>query len=653
MKKISRLSMRLFASASLCLAACVAPDDRPAGPVVTHAVTRAPIELNSRAQRRRPRPQTVPPTPPPPVTPPPVTPPAATTHAVDTRLLVVSADGNEAVLPAIVQTLDGLGTPYTVWIARAHPGALTAEALGSSAGGHYQGVILTTGSLPYSADGGATWASALSAAEWAALAAYEAAYGVRQASWYTFPTPDFGFGAATAVDTSITPVYGSLTTAGRAALPALASALRLPIRNAYTYLAAPVADGTATPLVVDDAGHALMLVRTLPDGRESLAMTFDGNPNLIHSLVLGSSVVGWVTRGVFLGERHTYVSPQIDDIFYESDLYPAGTYRISGADFDRARAWQAAHQREPVFAGLRLSMVFNGEGATGVYDPDPLTPVAVRGQADFHWINHTFTHAELDGAAYASTLDELSLNIAEARSLGLTRFSVANLVTPGITGLTTADVMRAAFDVGVRYVVTDTSQPGGAAPSPNAGRYSPLVPAILQIPRRPTNLFYNVSTPTEWTAEYNSFYRTYWGRNLTVAEIIDYESDLLLSYLLRGENAPWMFHEANLRAYSAGHSLLTDLLDAAFAKYAALLADPVLSPAMDDLGRRVADRMAYDGCGVTATLDPHASLTLHATGSCSVPITGATTGAAVQPSAGATVTYVPIHAGETVVIPLR
>jgi hypothetical protein len=32
-------------------------------------------------------------------------------------------------------------------------------------------------------------------------------------------------------------------------------------------------------------------------------------------------VVSWVTRGVFVGERHAVLSPQIDDFFLASAIY--------------------------------------------------------------------------------------------------------------------------------------------------------------------------------------------------------------------------------------------------------------------------------------------------------------------------------------------
>ena len=167
--------------------------------------------------------------------------------------------------------------------------------------------------------------------------------------------------------------------------------------------------------------------------------------------------------------------------------------------------------------------------------------------------------------------------------------------------------MRATFDAGIRFQVADTSVPGYDNPSPNAGIYNPLQPQILMIPRRPTNLFYNVSTPDQWMAEYNDIYRSFWGRDLSYAEILDNESDVLAQYLLKGENDPWMFHQADMRVYGSGRSLLGDLLDETFTKYAERVTTPLISPPMEELGRRVADRMRYNASGASGTIDPNAN----------------------------------------------
>ena len=92
--------------------------------------------------------------------------------------------------------------------------------------------------------------------------------------------------------------------------------------------------------------------------------------------------------------------------------------------------------------------------------------------------------------------------------------------------------MQAAADAGIKYLVTDTSIAGQDNPFPNVGIYNWSQPKLLMIPRRPVNLFYNVATPADWTAEYNCIYHSYFGRDLSYAEILDFVSDQLLPYLL-------------------------------------------------------------------------------------------------------------------------
>lgn len=571
----------------------------------------------------------------------------------DGRLLVVSADGGEASLTSIRQVLDYLGTPYTVWIASERAGQFGPAALRSATRGLYQGVILATGSLAYTPDGGATWRSAFTAAEWQALWDYEAEYRVRQVTWYTLPTADYGFGPTTAVDSSAAPVSATLTTAGRAVFATVNAANPVMVRNAWTYLAPPLADGTTVPLLTDAAGHALAVVRTWPDGRQNLALTFDSNRYLLHSLQLSFGLVNWVSRGLFVGERHTYMTAHVDDFFLADELWGGGEYRMTADDLSAVVYWQRRRRVGALAGALRLDIAFNGQGSTGTYVPDTLTPYARRVQADFRWVNHTYTHLNLNQVSYATARFEVAENLDVARSLGLAEFERVNLVTGQVSGLYNADAMRAAFDVGVRYIVSDTSRPGEDNPTPNAGSYNALAPGILQVPRRPNNLFYNVTTPHEWASEYNFLYRGYWGRDLSYAEILDRESDVLLQYMLRSEIDPWMFHQTNLRAYDGTRTLLTDLLDRTIEKYAALTTLPLVSPSMDRVGASVAARMTFDRCGVAAVITPGYAITLRTTGACTVPVTGLSTGRDRELYGGQPISRVAMRAGQTVNISLR
>ena len=221
-------------------------------------------------------------------------------------------------------------------------------------------------------------------------------------------------------------------------------------------------------------------------------------------------------------------------------------------------------------------------------------------------------------------------------------------MTPEYSGLENPLAMRAASEAGVRYVVGDNSKPEWDNPSPNAGFPHPLEPSILVIPRYPNNLGYDVSTPDQWTTQYNDRYRDTWGRNLSYQEILDKESAVLLSYLLKGDIDPWMFHQANLRAYDGIHTTLTDLLDRTLEKYDALVELPILSLTQDEIGRRMAERMRYNEAGVKASVVPGESITITAKKATEVPVTGLRREDAEQYTS-----YVGLEAGESVTLPLR
>jgi hypothetical protein len=405
-------------------------------------------------------------------------------------------------------------------------------------------------------------------------------------------------------------------------------------------------------------------VRQHPDGREVLTLTFDGNAHLHHSVVLGQGLINWVTRGVYIGERRIYMSPQVDDLFLDNDRWlpttPCGTptdatgstVRMTGDDYRAVRAWQDLRRLMLVTADLRLTFAFNGHGTQAeIYPRDTLTATARQFQKYFHWVNHTYTHPNLDALAYEAVRDEVARNQLAALSLKFTLYSPTTLVTPEISGLQNAAAMQAAYDAGIRYVVTDTSRPGHLNPQPNVGLSNWHVPGIYMIPRRPNNLFYNVAAPADWEAEYNCLYQSFWGRRLTYREILEKESDALLGYMLRGDMNPWMFHQSNLDAYDGGHSLLTDLLDMTLAKYHATYNLPVRSPSMDEIGRRMQDWGARQAAGVSGFVAPDRSVTLTAIRSASVPVTGLTisgaerfgpyTIARVRLAAGQTATFRP------------
>jgi hypothetical protein len=456
------------------------------------------------------------------------------------------------------------------------------------------------------------------------------------------------------------------------------------IQNAYAYLATPL-DSSTQPLLADSAGNALATIRTYNDTngdflRESLFLTFDSNQYLVHNLTLSYGLINWVTNGLFLGQRQISLLAQPDDVFNDNDIWTPNlacgrttddtgtTYRMSGADLQALMNWQKAKQAQPTTPGFTLELPFNGVGTTaawlkdegttpGQFMPDTLTPMAKTNQAQFMWISHTYDHENLDDISSAAATTELQNNNQIATQMGLQKYSKKTLVTPDVSGLTNPNFLQAAVNFGVRYTITDTSQPGYDNPSPNAGIYNPLQPSLLMIPRHPTNLYFNVTKPEQWLAEDNCLYPAGANGHVgTYAQLLDRESNMLLMYLLRSDNDPLMFHQPNLIAYDGTHTLLGDLLDATFAKYNKIFTLPILSPSEEQIGQMMADRMAYNASGVTAQLVGGNKVTLTAQKDATIPVTGAITACGActaAPYGKQNVTLVKITAGQTVSFTLQ
>ncbi|HZA13284.1 MAG TPA: hypothetical protein VE618_02255 [Myxococcaceae bacterium] len=594
------------------------------------------------------------PTPPPPTAPP--TPTGCTSSSVRMRVLVISADGTETVLPAIQQSLDYHAIPYVTWIASQRRGQLTSTELFGGCGAKYQGVILTTGALAYSPDGGTTWQSGLTGDEWIALRNFETNFGIREIAWYVFPGADQGLNPpSSSSDSGAAGINARLTEAGRQAFPYVNANNPIPIYYSYTYRTTP-AEAGVTPLLVDDAGNALMSSRKDQHGRESLAMTFDSNAHLLHHVLLSHGLLEWLTRGTYMGEFRTYLSPQIDDLYLDNEMYvktnypPDGVYRIGPTDMTVAEAWQRGVQSagNPHF---RLAWAFNGLGWSAT-DPLSLSVRALSGS--YHFISHTFTHTNMDAMDYDTATSEVGDNNTLARNEGFGGYSPLSIVTPQVSGLNNPSNLAALWDMGVRYTVSDTSRAGWDNPRPNIGIYSRHEPGLLHIPRRPTNLYYNVAMPAEWAAEYNAIYRTYWGRDLTYQEILDKESHFLLFYMLRGEIDPQMYHQPNMRAYDGVHSLLSDLHDMAIQKLRRHSKLPIVSPDMHVAGKRMADTMARNAANIIGRIQSGGQVTLtnNSTRSVDVALSGVCTSTA-EKYFGKCISKVTAPAGQTVSVPLR
>ena len=232
---------------------------------------------------------------------------------VDARALVITAQGTDAAFAAITSTLQYLGAPYDVLNATTGP-TLTADSLATGTHGKYDAVFLDLGGLEVS--GG----SAFTTDEWTALQNYEAAFNVRRVALYTSPSAMYDLADNGQIDPTQTPVTLTCTAAAGPVFVGTNCANPIVMTDGWVYPATVTAtDDTVTPLLVDAAGNVYAVVVHYTDGREALALTFAQATYLTPYLQLAYGLVSWATRGLFVGERHVYAVPQIDDFFLASE----------------------------------------------------------------------------------------------------------------------------------------------------------------------------------------------------------------------------------------------------------------------------------------------------------------------------------------------
>lgn len=111
-----------------------------------------------------------------------------------------------------------------------------------------------------------------------------------------------------------------------------------------------------------------------------------------------------------------------------------------------------------------------------------------------------------------------------------------------------------------------------------------------------------------------------------------------------------------------GVSPLSDPLEATIQKYDSHLNLPIPSPSLDRLGQKMAARLQHNSAGVTAGIVPPSAsssrtITITAQKAATVRVTGLTvrggSGNSSDASAGQTISYINLGAGQSVTPPLR
>lgn len=559
---------------------------------------------------------------------------AGAARATGLRFLLITPDEETPSYAAARAALQRIGVPHEVLVARDTD--LGDDLLYEPDGGcRFVGLILADGTLTY--DDGGQWVSAFSDAEWARLAAYQVACDAREAIWYGYPDVDVGL-VETGIFDDQAQVDAVLTADGGARFPYLVPDAIIPIHSVYGYRAALADPATTTALVETAEGDVLAAAHTRADGTEVLIVTVDSAPWSLHSQVLEFGVVDWLSRGVFIGARRIYLSPQIDDIFLASALWTDGDgapkYRMTADDVANLVAWDdGLADRLPPGSSVVTQLAFNGVGAQPSEYPDPSLREALLAVQDrFYWLDHTFTHDNMNEMGDNNAQLEVSRNCALGEEWQLHRFRCEELVTPEISGLDNSDALDGIAEAGVRIVVSDASlvpalnpDNPGSNPSPNVGRVNPFDSRIYQVPRHPTNIFFSASLPDEETGLYNQLYADELGGERTYEGVLEDEAAIGLGRLLAYDVDPTMFHQANLRVFGGDtpHTLYTDWVDLVVARYTALVRLPVVGLDLGQVARVMQERDSFDRCGLTATLSADRStLHLESTRACIVPITG-------------------------------
>lgn len=607
---------------------------------------------------------------------------------VDMKALVLYKSGNaDGVFDMIETYLKILGIPFdAIDTGLAAPGDNLEEGDLWDGINHsyYQAVFITTSDV---------WLAELDATERSLIEAYARAFDVRQVTLYAFPNAvEYGLDFDVVAPL---PMNSSLTTVGHGVFSYLRSDVAMPFHlyDVYGYLGQPATGADVTSLLQDPTGATLLAIFRPGDGREHMVFTMSSYypaipPSNIHARLLPYGMINWATRGVFLGERHLYFAPQPDDVLGWGDCWnPVDhiyiydiCYRNEPADLDNLVAWMAAFRAsEPNAATMRIELPFNAEESFDGNPPEvdlngtpiagTLTAKAVELEGQFTWLNHTYSHADLDSASLATCANEISGNNDAAATLGFSDYSLATLLTGDYSGMgrtspptaPNPNLASAAYDLGVRTMLVNESDPLFKNPSPNTGIPHPLQPQILEVPRYANNIFYAASTPEQETDLYNWIYCPGYAddpvntpRCYDYDYVIDSVTNQALGFLLDFSVNPTMFHMNNLDAYDGdGRTLMTDFIEALYAKHSIYYDDhvPVLSLRTQDIGQRMWDRMAYDASGANGELRCGGEITLRTVSAAPVPLTGISYGAAVETYAGQPISTIDMGDDATVIIP--
>ncbi len=584
------------------------------------------------------------------------------TTPLDMRMLVISTKTTDSGLQAIEALLEQIGVPYEVLISTqetlTEAKLLTKESNGSVRG-RFQGVILTEAALAYDKNEGlslpASYESSLSQTEWSMLWQYERDAGVRQVALAGFPSAfpeDYGMAYVSPVDTTNAPLNINLTNAGKNIFKSLKADITIPVRYAYTYLAKANATSTvsSTPIMQDAAGNIVGVLSTSNDGRERIALTMAHNPYLLHTQLFGYDLINWLSQGVFIGERRMYLTIDVDDYFLESSLWNPATNSefpkeervatMKTSDIYSAKAGvERLRNQYPLAQDFNYVMAYNGYladlEATKNCNADATISEATLCVKDFFdWVSHTLNHDLMDQMDYTMSRFELEENLKIGETLEL-NLVAPSLITGNHSGLGWMEIangpsgtpcefdqvpndiycqfgleysnkamLDAARDLGIKYLAANRGWNSHVAECDSCLIEHPLESTIQLVPRWPTNIYYNVRTPTENVSEFNYLYgpngvskdgngNAFFKENQTWEQVLKFEADMTMRHIMSASPYPHFFHQANIHEYAPGRSLMYDWSEAILERYSSYFSVPLLVQDWADLTQTLEERDSF------------------------------------------------------------
>jgi hypothetical protein len=303
--------------------------------------------------------------------------------------------------------------------------------------------------------------------------------------------------------------------------------------------------------------------------------------------------------------------------------------------------------------------------------PEPLTAKAMALKDNFGWINHTYEALQMDRLCpdpdepqpaecpvtdYQTAYHDIAQNRVVWQDLGLPGYQegLTYLLSDSHAGLydrhgteedpsddtpfpqgANPNFLQAAQDLGIKFLASDSSRT-----NQDKEQRVPGFNLVL-LPRYPTQMYVNATTPAEDTDEYNWLYHDRYvaqGQDpcgipgaicatRTYQEVLAAEADTTVSHMLSGRAWPHYFHQSNLRDFGGGHTLETDWMDAVMTRYEQLFTLPVKTPTAPELGPTALDRIVCQEQGVRGSLDiDTGTVTLVANGTARPLVTGITGG---------------------------